>query len=295
MGIFDFFKKLVKEKKAEEIVKEELAFSGIENWIKKKREENEIKEKEILVIIKAQIRKFTREIREKIVVLEAVDVESKKEKDELKGVVNTGRKDYIKSFENFLENLNNLEINDFEESTKKINKIFLDFNKSSYKNYARATILIGKEMADIKDGLKVFSKELIKTFDESKGIIDSFKRISLVKLKLDMITSIDETLRKISEMIFSLNKKIKDREKENKKLLEEREKRAVIIKAGGEVLAAGNMAKAAKTLATAPGALHLRTLQTLNDLSSDKSNTVVFAIPLEVLRAMEKLGGKRKK
>jgi len=75
----------------------------------------------------------------------------------------------------------------------------------------------------------------------------------------------------------------------------EREKRAVIIKAGGEVLAAGNMAKAAKTLATAPGALHLRTLQTLNDLSSDKSNTVVFAIPLEVLRAMEKLGGKRKK
>ena len=68
----------------------------------------------------------------------------------------------------------------------------------------------------------------------------------------------------------------------------EREKRAVIIKAGGEVIAADDMAKAAKTLATAPGALHLRTLQTLNDLSSDKSNTVVFAIPLEVLRAIEK-------
>jgi len=68
----------------------------------------------------------------------------------------------------------------------------------------------------------------------------------------------------------------------------EREKRAVIIKATGEVIAANDMAKAAKTLATAPGALHLRTLQTLNDLSSDKSNTVVFAVPLEVLRAMEK-------
>ena len=71
----------------------------------------------------------------------------------------------------------------------------------------------------------------------------------------------------------------------------EREKRAVIIKAGGEVIAASNMAKAATTLAKAPGALHLRTLQTLNDLSSDKSNTVVFAIPLEVLRAIE---GKKK-
>lgn len=72
----------------------------------------------------------------------------------------------------------------------------------------------------------------------------------------------------------------------------EREKRAVIIKAEGEVLAAKNMAKAAETLALAPGALHLRTLQSINDMSSDQSNTVVFAIPLEVLRAFEGMGGK---
>lgn len=69
----------------------------------------------------------------------------------------------------------------------------------------------------------------------------------------------------------------------------EREKRAVIIKAEGEVIAAENMSKAAKMLAEAPGALHLRTLQSINDISSDQSNTVVFAVPLEVLRALEKL------
>jgi len=67
----------------------------------------------------------------------------------------------------------------------------------------------------------------------------------------------------------------------------EREKRAVIVKAQGEVIAATNMAKAANTLASGPGALHLRTLQSINDLSSDQSNTVVFAMPLEVLRAFE--------
>lgn len=70
----------------------------------------------------------------------------------------------------------------------------------------------------------------------------------------------------------------------------EREKRAVIINAEGEVIAAENIAKAAKMLADAPGALHLRTLQTLNDLSSDQSNTVIFATPIEVLRAVEGLG-----
>lgn len=73
----------------------------------------------------------------------------------------------------------------------------------------------------------------------------------------------------------------------------EREKRSVIIKAEGEVIAATNLQKAANTLAEGPGALHLRTLQTLNDLSSDQSNTVIFAIPLEVLRAFEKIAFKK--
>jgi len=71
----------------------------------------------------------------------------------------------------------------------------------------------------------------------------------------------------------------------------ERERRAVIIKAQGEVAAAENMAKAAAILGRSRGALHLRTLQSLNDLSSDQSNTVIFAVPLEILRAFDKMGG----
>ena len=74
----------------------------------------------------------------------------------------------------------------------------------------------------------------------------------------------------------------------------EREKRAVIIKAEGEVMAANNMSKAATMLAKAPGALHLRTLQSINDMSSDQSNTIVFAVPLEILRSFEGWGGKKK-
>lgn len=75
----------------------------------------------------------------------------------------------------------------------------------------------------------------------------------------------------------------------------EREKRAVIIKAEGEVTAAKNMSTAARMLSEADGALHLRTLQSINDLSSDQSNTVVFAVPLEVLRAVEGFSGYIKK
>ena len=64
----------------------------------------------------------------------------------------------------------------------------------------------------------------------------------------------------------------------------EREKAAVITKSDGEVQASKNLALAAKTMSDAPGALHLRTLATINDVSSDQSNTIIFAIPLEIMQ-----------
>jgi regulator of protease activity HflC (stomatin/prohibitin superfamily) len=67
----------------------------------------------------------------------------------------------------------------------------------------------------------------------------------------------------------------------------ERERRAAIISAEGEVMAAENVAKAARMLAESPGALHLRTLQSINDISSDQSNTTVWMVPIEVLKAVE--------
>lgn len=67
----------------------------------------------------------------------------------------------------------------------------------------------------------------------------------------------------------------------------EREKRAVIINSEGELAASEKLAQAAQILANTPGALHLRTLQSINDMSSDQSNTVVYMIPIEALKALE--------
>ena len=75
----------------------------------------------------------------------------------------------------------------------------------------------------------------------------------------------------------------------------EREKQAVITKSQGEVEASENLAKAATIMGSTPGALHLRTLATLNDLSSDQSNTVIFALPVEALEAMKGLSNIGKK
>ena len=72
----------------------------------------------------------------------------------------------------------------------------------------------------------------------------------------------------------------------------EREKLAVITKAQGEVEASRNLAEAAKTMASTPGALHLRTLSTINDVSSDQSNTLIFCIPIEMLESFKSGSGK---
>jgi regulator of protease activity HflC (stomatin/prohibitin superfamily) len=70
----------------------------------------------------------------------------------------------------------------------------------------------------------------------------------------------------------------------------EREKRAVIIKAEGDKIAAVNLAAAAKILNETPGGMHLRTLQSVNDISSDQSNTTIWMLPVDILDAFKAIG-----
>ena len=62
----------------------------------------------------------------------------------------------------------------------------------------------------------------------------------------------------------------------------EREKRAVIIKSEGEFTAAENLEKAVKKMSNR--AMYLRTLSSLEDISYDQSNTIVFAIPMDMVK-----------
>jgi regulator of protease activity HflC (stomatin/prohibitin superfamily) len=70
----------------------------------------------------------------------------------------------------------------------------------------------------------------------------------------------------------------------------EREKRATITKAEGDKLAAANLAAAAATMSASPGAMQLRTLQTIDGLGPSVSNTVVLAVPIEIMQFLRKFG-----
>jgi regulator of protease activity HflC (stomatin/prohibitin superfamily) len=68
----------------------------------------------------------------------------------------------------------------------------------------------------------------------------------------------------------------------------EREKRAKIIHAEGELIASEKLSQAATIISSAPGAMTLRYLQTLNEIASEKNSTIVFPLPIELFEMMKK-------
>ncbi len=71
----------------------------------------------------------------------------------------------------------------------------------------------------------------------------------------------------------------------------ERERRAIIIASDGELKASENLMKAAGNLNQQPGALHLRTLQTIRDIAADPSEKIVLFLPSELVESVKKLAG----
>ncbi|RLE28783.1 slipin family protein, partial [Candidatus Acetothermia bacterium] len=68
----------------------------------------------------------------------------------------------------------------------------------------------------------------------------------------------------------------------------ERERRSKIINAEGELQAAEKLREAAEIMQRSPGALQLRYLQTLAEISTENASTVVFPVPIDLLTALQK-------
>lgn len=74
----------------------------------------------------------------------------------------------------------------------------------------------------------------------------------------------------------------------------ERTRRATVTISMGELEASENLQKAAANLSKSAGALHLRTLQTVNEIAQDPSEKIVFVLPVEALRALDALADRKK-
>ncbi len=218
MGFLDFLKRRKKKEISEP--KKEISLSEIPSYLEEKEKENQNKEEEIFNLISQEINNFEKIIKEKIKLVENFNIEAKKAEDKLRAVTEIGRKKYLESLEFFIEELRNTEKKEFEKFFEKIDRILLNFDKSSRGNYERATVLIGKEMKEIKEEIKNFSKNLRRIFKENEKIIELYRKIFVIKGKLNQINENKKNSEKIKEEIIHLEIKINENKKEIEKTLE---------------------------------------------------------------------------
>ena len=230
MGFFDFFKK-----KKEQIIEiEKISQNEFQDWLLDKKTKIEKEEQEFSILIKKTISNFVSELEEKISVLHKVNIEEKKVEEKIKLVVKENLRNYIDYLEKLIIKLKEID----KDIIEKINFIFTDFQKKSALTYEKTTILIGKEMKDIKESIRKFFGDLELIIKNNQDIIDESKIIKLVeidnnkindfkKTKLEIKNNIEESNNKISNLEKNIN--IKEEEIENikksDKFLEENKKK----------------------------------------------------------------------
>ena len=156
----------------------------------------------------------------------------------------------------------------------------IDVNKAivEVENYLYATSQLAQttlrsvcgevELDDLlinREDLNLRLQEILDTATDPWGI-----KISTVEIKhIDLPTEMQRAMAKQAEA--------------------ERERRAKIITAQGELESAGRLAEAAKTISTQPQALQLRYLQTLREIAVENNSTTIFPIPLDFLDVFNRL------
>lgn len=238
MGLFSFFKKHKENKKGkipepkkeshseDESSPKEIAFSEIEDFVEKRLSEKKQTEKVYLDYLEKKKQEFIENLQNQIEILRNVDLEHKKAKtnQRVKSIVQQNRDKYIQYTEEIIEKLRQIEDKNLEGFINKINKLFEEFHKKSHKNYEKTTVLIGKEIADIKGLIKNFSNTSLKTFNENKPLVQEIKTLSGIKSNCPDIKNIIEDLKTIDEKNIFLNEKIDEKNKERKEVLERIEK-----------------------------------------------------------------------
>ena len=218
MSIFDFLKKF-KKTEPEIVATEKIKFSELHSFSKNKKEQLQSQEKGFLIELKEINNDLMKNLQEKIIQLENLDLEQKKADDKIKIIVKENFKSYIYSVGILINDMSNLnELNSSTEMINKINFTFATFQKKSNTSYQKATYLIG-ELGQIKDEITNYFKKIEDSIEENKEIIKISKTLDAMGKKLQELSQIDNASQEIKnemtakeEKINQSNNKITDRQ-----------------------------------------------------------------------------------
>lgn len=217
MSLFNFFRR--KEKTQEPILKiytlENLP-ALIEEELKNLGNNSEKLKNEL----KEMTNLLSSEIKEKIPKLKTLNLDKRKGELKLKEIVTTSLHDYISFLERLIKDLEKVEPKETEKYIKELQSTFNRFNKSSRMIYERATILIGKELAEVRNRIDNFAREFNEKLESNKEYFEKRNLIKVIQNNLEELKESRKIQDQIKDSILDLERKISKIEEE-KRLSEE--------------------------------------------------------------------------
>jgi len=219
MGFLDFFK--TRKNKEPET---EINFEDVENLIKNNEKKLKEKEREIINEIKEKIPVFTKNISEKLKELESTGIASGEVEGRVRIIVKENLENYIRNVKVLLDNLSELEKNEYENINKfldEINRIFSYFDKKSYTNYLKANHLVKKELVQTNKSIMNLSREIEGIFNRNKDITESSKLIVNIKNKLNQFNSVEESLSEFNTEMDKMEQKSEELKEKREKIIKD--------------------------------------------------------------------------
>jgi len=206
MGLFDFFKskKVVGEarevnlEKAKEIIKREA---------KEGREGLKVARKELL----EKVNSFVLNIRERILVLNKIDLKEKREHERIKLLTLQGLKEYIIWLDRLVESLNKVKVDfgfDVDLYFRGIEISVNNFLKGSRGKLQRATILIGDELAVTEKIFMEFFKEVNGAIEENVSVFSKMKGVKKLEAEELELSKVKKTRKGIFDSVSKLEMEV---------------------------------------------------------------------------------------
>ncbi len=211
MSIVDFFRR---KRKAEETTQKKYTLKDLPSLIEEETKILNDKSERLKNELKNMIRQISSEIKQKIPKLKELSLDKRKGEDRLKEIVTTSLYDYISYLERLVEDLDKIEPMETRQYIKEVQSIFNRFKKNSSMIYERATILIGKDLAEVRNVIDDFAKEFNEKLALNK---ENFERMNFIKTIQDNLNKLEETKetqRQIEEFISDFERKIAKIEEE---------------------------------------------------------------------------------
>ena len=207
MGFLDFFKK--NKKQIVEVKK--ISQREFQDWLLNKKSTIEKEEQKFLASVRKQISELISELKERISVINKIDMSEIKAEDRIKLIVKENLSNYLNYLDKLILRLG--ELDNEKNIIDKINFIFHDFQRKSLMSYEKSTILIGKELAETKESIKKFFRGIGILLKFHQGMINESKIIKLLESQVREFNEFKKIKSSIIENIGECNNKINNLKK----------------------------------------------------------------------------------